>query len=97
LEKVLRKGLRVVYGDAEDSELWDRLPLKRLKGVVLTMPEFEVRFKTVKQLRHKGFNGQIGTICLHAEEKQLLEKTGANFVIHPLYEAGCQLAKQVMG
>jgi hypothetical protein len=97
LEKVLRKGLRVVYGDAEDSELWDRLPLKRLKGVVLTMSEFEVRTKTVKQLRHKGFSGQIGTICLHAEEKQLLEKMGANFVIHPLYEAGCQLAKQVMG
>jgi hypothetical protein len=79
LEKVLRKGLRVVYGDAEDSELWDRLPLKRLKGVVLTMPEFEVRSKTVKQLRHKGFSGQIGTICLHAEEKKSLVKNGCRF------------------
>ena len=96
LEKVLRKGLRVVYGDAEDSELWDRLPLKRLKGVVLTMQEFEIRTKTVKQLRHKGFSGQIGTICLHAEEKQSLERMGADFVIHPQYEAGCQLAKQLM-
>jgi glutathione-regulated potassium-efflux system ancillary protein KefC len=97
LESVLRKGLRVVYGDAEDSELWDRLPLKRLKGVILTMPELEVRCKTVKQLRQKGFGGQIGTICLHSDEQQRLEKIGANFVINPLYEAGCQLAKQVMG
>ena len=96
LEKVLRKGLRVVYGDAEDSELWDRLPLKRLKGILLTMPDFETRSKTVKQLRHKGFSGQVGTICFHTEEKQSLERMGADFVIHPLYEAGCQLAKQIM-
>ena len=96
LEKVLGKGLRVVYGDAEESELWDRLPLKRLKGILLTMPDFETRSKTVKQLRHKGFSGQVGTICFHTEEKQSLERMGADFVIHPLYEAGCQLAKQIM-
>lgn len=95
LEKVLGKGLRVVYGDAEDSELWDRLPLKRLKGVLLTMPDFGTRSKTVKQLRHKGFSGRVGTICLNSEEKQSLERIGADYVIHPLHEAGCQLAKQM--
>ncbi|MEQ1638753.1 MAG: NAD-binding protein [Methylococcales bacterium] len=32
LEKFLKKGLRVIYGDADDNELWNRLPLGRLKG-----------------------------------------------------------------
>ncbi|MFA5982529.1 MAG: cation:proton antiporter family protein [Methylococcaceae bacterium] len=96
LEKLLSKGLRVVYGDAEETELWEHLALKRIKGIVLTMPEFAIRTKTIIRLRQKGFNGQIATICLQAEEKQLLEQIGANFVIHPLYEAGCQLAKQLI-
>lgn len=95
LEKFLNKGLRVVYGDAEDSELWNRLPLERLKGILLTMPEFEVRSKTVKQLLQRDFKGQIGTICYHSEEQLILEALGAHFVIHPFYEAGCQLAKQI--
>ena len=96
LKKVIGRGLRVIYGDAEDAELWDSLPLERVKGIVLTLPEFEVRCSTIVQLRQKGFKGQIGTICSHAEEKLELEKLGANFVIHPYYEAGCQLAKQIM-
>lgn len=97
LKKVIGRGLRVVYGDAEDAEFWDSLPLERIKGIVLTLPGFEVRCSTIVQLRQKNFKGQIGTICHHAEEKLELEKLGANFVIHPFYEAGCQLAKQVMG
>ncbi len=95
LEKMLQKKLRVVYADAEDCELWSRLPLDRLKGIILTMPEFEVRCKTVQAIRAKAFNGQIGTLCFHSHEKRTLETLGANFVIHPFYEAGCQLAKQV--
>lgn len=95
LEKMRQKKLRVVYADAEDCELWSRLPLERLKGIILTMPEFEVRCKTAQAIRNKGFNGQIGTLCYHSHEKVTLETLGANFVIHPFYEAGCQLAKQV--
>lgn len=95
LEKLLRKGLRVIYGDADDNELWNRLPLERLKGILLTMPEFELREKTVKQLQLKEFKGQIGTICHHTEEQKVLEELGAQFIIHPFYEAGCQLAKQI--
>ncbi|MCX7086928.1 MAG: cation:proton antiporter [Methylococcales bacterium] len=97
LEKFLSKGLRVVYGDAEDNELWNRLPLERLKGILLTMPDFQVRSKTVKQLMLRDFRGQVGTICYHSEEQQQLELLGAHFVIHPFYEAGCQLAKQITG
>jgi glutathione-regulated potassium-efflux system ancillary protein KefC len=97
LEKVLGKGLRVIYGDVEDTELWSRLPLERVKGVILSLPEFEMRCSTVRQLRDKGFTGLIGTICYHTEEKLTLEHLGANFVIHPLVEAGCQLAKQIVG
>lgn len=96
LESLLAEGRRVVYGDAEDSELWSGLPLDRVKGIILTVPTFEVRCAAIDQLRKRGFLGQIGTICYYDEEGRQLTRLGANFVIHPLIEAGNQLARQML-
>jgi predicted Kef-type K+ transport protein len=96
LKKLLAEGRRVVYGDAEDSELWNALPLDRVKGIILSMPEFEVRCSATVQLRKRGFTGCIGTICYFAEEQQQLQALGASIVVHPLTEAGSHLAKKML-
>lgn len=96
LENLLADGRRVVYGDAEDSELWGGLPLERLKGIIVTVPAFEVRAIAIGQLKKRGFSGQIGTICYHHEEEIQFNRLGVDFVIHPLVEAGTQLAKQML-
>jgi len=96
LESLRSSGKRVVYGDVEDSELWSGLPLERVKGIVITVPTFEARCIAISRLRKRGFNGQIGTICYHGDEEVKLKNLGANFVIHPLVEAGNQLAKQML-
>ncbi|MEC4747139.1 cation:proton antiporter family protein [Methylomicrobium sp. Wu6] len=97
LESLLAEGRRVIYGDAEDSELWSGLPLERIKGIILTLPEFDARCSAVRQLRKRGYAGQIGTICYLPDEKQQLGQLGADFMIHPLVEAGNQLARQILG
>lgn len=96
LENLLADGRCVVYGDAEDTELWGRLPLERIKGVILTVPAFEVRCAAISQLRKRGFTGQIGTICYYIGEERELIRLGANLIIHPLVEAGKQLVKQIL-
>lgn len=96
LEALRSNGKRVVYGDVEDSELWNGLPLERVKGVVITAPTFDIRSIAISQLRKRGFEGQIGTICYHSDEEVQLKRLGANFIIHPLVEAGNQLAKQML-
>lgn len=96
LENLLSEGRRVVYGDAEDSELWSGLPLDRVKGIILTVPAFEVRGAAINQLRKRGFAGQIGTICYYDDEEKYLRRVGANFVIHPLIEAGNQLVRLIV-
>lgn len=97
LESLLAEGRRVIYGDAEDPELWSGLPLAKIKGIILTLPEFDARSSAVRQLRKRGYTGQIGTICYLPEEKRQLAEQGANFMIHPLVEAGNQLAMQIVG
>jgi glutathione-regulated potassium-efflux system ancillary protein KefC len=95
LEKQLGDKRRVVYGDAEDIELLNGLRLERIKGIILTMPDFEMRCSVIKQLRKRGFKEFIGTICYFEEERESLELLGANFVIHPLTQAGSHLAKKM--
>lgn len=96
LEALLSDGRRVVYGDAEDNALWEKLPLAKIKGIVLTMPEFEVRASAIMQLKSLDFQGQIGTICFHDEEGLKLSTLGADFIIHPFVEAGKQLTEQML-
>ncbi len=95
LEKQLSRGRRVIYGDAEDVELLNGLRLERIKGIILTMPDFEVRCSAIRQLRKRGYVNFIGTICYFEEERESLEMLGANFVIHPLTQAGNHLAKKM--
>lgn len=96
LENLLASGRRVVYADVTDSELWHRLPLDRVKGIILTLPSFDNRINAIGQLRKNGFSGVIGTICYLVDDENQLKKKGASFVIHPLEEAGIQLAKQML-
>jgi hypothetical protein len=96
LEQLIADGRRVIYGDAEDTELWEKIPLAKIKGIVLTMPEFEVRVSSIKQLKNRQFTGHIGTVCFDDDEESKLYQLGATFVIHPLMEAGKQLAEQML-
>ena len=96
VEMHLAHNRRVVYGDSEDSELWSGLPLDRIKGVILTLPDFDLRCSSVTQLRNRGFRGKIGAICYYNDEQEELMRLGASFVIHPLIEAGNQMAKQML-
>lgn len=96
LQNLLADGRRVLYGDAEDAELWDKLPLARIKGIILTMPEFEVRSSSIVQLKMRRFKGNIGTVCFHTNEEHELYRLGATFVIHPLIEAGRQLVERML-
>ncbi|MCQ8127423.1 cation:proton antiporter domain-containing protein [Methylomonas rivi] len=92
----LAQNRRVIYGDSEDTELWSGLPLDKVKGVILTLPQFSLRCSAVTQLRQRGFRGKIGTIGYYDDEQEELMRLGADFVIHPLIEAGNQMARQML-
>jgi hypothetical protein len=72
------------------------LPLEKIKGILLTLPSFGNRINAISQLRKRGFTGLIGTVCYQMDDEARLKKEGASFVIHPLVEAGNQLAKQLL-
>jgi predicted Kef-type K+ transport protein len=96
LDQLISAGRKVIYADVDDSSMWANLSLVGVKGIILTLPSFDSRINAIGQLRKLGFSGVIGTICYQVDDERLLTGQGASFVIHPLVEAGNQLAKQMM-
>jgi hypothetical protein len=96
VEIQLAKNRRVIYGDSVDTELWSGLPLDKIKGVILTLPDFDLRYSAIQQLKNRGFKGKIGTICYYSDEQDELKHLGADFVVHPLFEAGNQMANHML-
>lgn len=93
----LRKdGMRVVYGDVEDAELWATAPLSSLKGIIITMPVLDARVKALESIRGRGFKGVIGTVSFRNSEDPILYRLGADEVYRPLVQAGEQLADRVL-
>ncbi|MBF6593861.1 MAG: cation:proton antiporter [Thermaceae bacterium] len=97
LERHSSKGRRVFYGDSEDSELWERLEIAGLKGVLLTMPDLEAKLRGVQALKLRGFTGIVAATSYHREEDPLLEKAGATLIFQPFAEAGERLAERALG
>ncbi len=96
IEQHRQEGRRVVYGEAEDPEVWRILEqdLPQVETVVLAVPEFEARSRAVGALRRHGYGGVISTISLYPEEEEPLRQAGADVIAHPLSEAGFGLVEK---
>ncbi|HLF96925.1 MAG TPA: cation:proton antiporter family protein [Methylococcaceae bacterium] len=89
-------GRRVLYGDAEDAELWERIHLDGVLGVMLTMPEFDARLSALQYLRSRRFSGLIGVVSYRQNEDPHLSQAGADVIFHPLTQAGERLAEYML-
>ncbi len=96
LERHRAKGRRVLYGDAEDSELWDGLEFGSLSGVIVTAPDLEARLRALEGLKQRGFIGRVVTVSHHADEEAGLTQAGATLIFRPFAEAGERLAQRAL-
>ncbi len=96
LERHRAKNRQVLYGDAEDPELWEQLELHGLQGVIVAAPDLEARVRTLEGLKRRAFNGKIAVLSLHLEEEMLLEQAGATLIFRPFSEAGERLAQRAL-
>ena len=96
LERHRARGLRVLYGDAEDPELWERLDLSGVRGVLLTLPDLEAKLRAIQSLRQRGYRGLVAATSYHHEEDMVLGQAGVDLIFHPFVEAGERLAERVL-
>ncbi len=84
-----------LYGDVDDVELLDELPLENVNLVISTMPDFETNFLLIETVRLVNADAVI--ICrAHTVEDALeLYKKGADYVLTPHFLGGDFLSKTI--
>ena len=85
----------VAYADVMDKDFWGKINLTEVNMVFLNLPDFDKNLFSVKQLKEKGFEGQISAIALYDSEISPLKEAGAAEVYNFYSEAGIGFAEHV--
>lgn len=87
----------VRYGDAEDPELLEHLPLQQARWVVNTIPGGEANLTLLKALREKGYAGKVVLTAHSQEEADTYHRAGADRVFWPYVDAAEQAVSSLSG
>jgi Trk K+ transport system NAD-binding subunit len=90
-----RWDLPVVYGDAEDPDLPEQLPLSRTRWVISSLRDLDSNLHVVSGLRHHGYSGRIAVSAHTADAARTLEEAGADVTIRPLHVAARPLMELI--
>jgi Kef-type K+ transport system membrane component KefB len=84
-----------LYGDVDDSEFLDELPLKKIKLAISTIPEFETNSLLIEQIRDANPKAIIIGRAHTIKEALDLYKIGADYVLTPHFLGGEYVAKMI--
>jgi Kef-type K+ transport system membrane component KefB len=77
------RGRAVVYGDLEDQELLENLPLEAARYIISTIPDADHSRHLIRNLRNRGYQGKIFLTALVDKDYGLLNQCGADEVLLP--------------
>jgi predicted Kef-type K+ transport protein len=97
LQHQLEAGRRVIYGDANDSELWTELDLSHVKGVLMTLSNATAESNAARNLRAEQYNGFIAALLHFSEHREELQAAGVSVSFMPIAQAGRELAQACLG
>jgi Trk K+ transport system NAD-binding subunit len=97
VEQHQKLGRNVVYGDAEDSDFWERVePAKsRVILVMLALPDTKTSIFAIRQMAQRGYQGQITASVRYEDEIPILKEAGINAAYSLYEEAGVGFADHV--
>jgi hypothetical protein len=89
----LQVGRRVIYGDANDPELWTELDLTGIEGVLMTLSNASAEINAARNLRTEGYTGFVAALLRYSENADALEAAGVSLSFLPMTQAGRELAQ----
>lgn len=84
-----------LYGDVDDSEFLEELPLDKLKMGVSTVPEFETNALLIKEIRAVNPKAIVIVRAHTIKEALDLYALGANYVLTPHFLGGEYVSKMI--
>jgi Kef-type K+ transport system membrane component KefB/Trk K+ transport system NAD-binding subunit len=92
LEKWRSRNVFVLYGDMEDPDILEQLPLSKAQWVVSTVRNRDLNLSFLKELHVNGYRGKIALTAINEEEAKCYEKAGAHVVFRPFSDVADQAA-----
>jgi Kef-type K+ transport system membrane component KefB len=87
----------VIYGDADDPDLPEQLPLDRVQWVISTVRDLGTNQQLLSAFRHHGYDGRIAVAADDEDSCRQLEAAGADVTIRPLHVAARPLMETIHG
>ena len=85
------------YGDAEDPEFLQSLPLSKAKLILSTIPDLTVNLALLHGLRETGYGGRVAVTSHSAASGEKLKQAGADQILIPYADAATEAADKLFG
>ncbi len=80
-------GVPARFGDAEDLDFPESLPLSGARWVVCTLPQRELNLTLLRALSNHGYAGSIAVTAHNETDTHALRRAGASLVLNPFTNA----------
>ncbi|MFD2516024.1 cation:proton antiporter [Pontibacter locisalis] len=90
-----KRGFLVQYGDLEDPELPDQLPLQQARTVISSIADTKLNLALIQTLKLMNYSGKIAVTAFSSDDAIRLQNANADFVFLPFAEAA-EIVSRVM-
>jgi hypothetical protein len=91
-----QRGLPVYFGDGEDPEFLQSLPLGQARWVITTLPQWESNRALLHALREAGFAGTVAGAARDPAHARELEQHGIRTLLNPFEDAADHAAERLV-
>ena len=95
IKRLREMGIPCLYGDVDDSEFLNELPLDKVKIVVSTIPDYEANTLLLKFVRAVNPDAIIINRAHTIKDALELYKRGADYVLTPHFLGGQYVSKMI--
>ena len=91
VSRLTSEGYEVIYADASDTEMYDRLNLTKAKMVISTLRDIKDNLIMLSELKRRRLRASVVMDAESVEDAQKLYAAGATYVIFPHFVGGLHL------
>jgi hypothetical protein len=81
------RGIRVSFGDAQDADYLESLPLEGVSWIVSSLPDLESNGALLQGLRQRRYQGDIAVVARDEAQGAALKRIGVPTVLYPFRDA----------
>lgn len=89
------RGLDLRFGDSQDADFLDSLPLARAAWIISTLPDLQSNRQLLRELSHRDLAGEVAFVARDDAQGALLKQAGAPVVLYPVRNAVDYVAEQI--